>query len=119
MTHRQPTSIRTDTLFPYETHFRSGLALDVKQNGRGCAYPGRLPDVLGILPGISHVAQAQGRPVFVSNDQLLVVLNGAQLIIGINGGGALGSVQIALGLVDVCTDDGRSDRKSTRLNSSH
>src|SRR3546814_15631035 len=98
MIRRPPRSTRTDTLFPYTTLFRSGLGID---NGVG--------DLAG-LPG----NQAAPDRIALRPEVLALVIEALGIAVDNKPKG---------NAIDPCADapvvQGRADRKSTRLNSSH
>src|SRR3546814_15641483 len=99
MIRRPPISTRTDTLFPYTTLFRSLRAF--LGSGKRCSMP-RSPDGSYSLPAGTLVS---------SGDTILVSQHNP----------AMQDIASALGksLDRDGTGGMRSDRKSTRLNSSH
>src|SRR3546814_14557919 len=106
MIRRPPRSTRTDTLFPYTTLFRSGMAGGLEpQLARGGAIE---------QPGFEHaVSDDHGRR---DGQSLPIIGTRAQ---------AAGAVRI-VGDVDAAREhpaaeaiEQEADRKSTRLNSSH
>src|SRR3546814_14748523 len=101
MIRRPPRTTRTDTLFPYTTLFRSGDALLERRLPLGAGARGRDPRGGG-EPGV--VARARGVPP--SRRQRL---DAAPLRPPAGTGGA----------ADVARYAAQTDRKSTRLNSSH
>src|SRR3546814_18565335 len=115
MMRRPPRSTRTDTLFPYTTLFRSSEALLL---GRMMAAIGlNLDELLRLgLPGGVEPDAAGPPPVAIPSARALLLLGDgpSKALLGKAAGQARGTVhQVELG--------GRplSDRKSTRLNSSH
>src|SRR3546814_12974534 len=100
MIRRPPRSTRTDTLFPYTTLFRShGGKLSVSADANLGDATGRLTLDGGTLQ--NTVAFATTRDV----------------VLGAGGGTFL--TDAALNVSGIVSGDGRLDRKSTRLNSSH
>src|SRR5690606_20989454 len=85
----------------YLDHVGAGLLLYIQQDGGLPADPGGLADVLGVVAYRGDVAQPQRGAVGIGQDQVLIVLYGAQLIVGIDGNGTLPAVQVALGLVGI------------------
>ena len=57
--------------------------------------------VLGVVDDVGDVRQAHRRAVAVGDDELAVLVGRAQLVVGVDGGGARRAVEAALGLVDV------------------
>ncbi len=87
----------------------AGLALDVDQHRRQLVGPGQQAAVLGAVDDVGDVLQADRRAVAVGDDQFLVGLGRAQLIVGVEGERPLRPVEAALGLVDVGGGDDRAD----------
>src|SRR3546814_19398907 len=97
MIPRPPISTRTDTLFPYTTLFRSGIAGDAHNVfPRGNTL---LDPAFVILPQIAHTTLL-GR-----------VTQGLLTLVGVNHG--------TQGVIQYEQFVNTRDRKSTRLNSSH
>ena len=91
----------------------AGLALDGEDDGRAEAlFPvGHIGGQTGVLRALlhgGHIFQTQGRAVAVADDGPRVFLGRGQLVVGIDGTGALGPVKAALGVVDVGRSDGRA-----------
>src|SRR3546814_20906734 len=98
MIRRPPISTRTDTLFPYTTLFRSGAEPTGPADGRALQIQGQVAG-----PGADRQREAgapEGRPVAQPHRRR-----------------AAGSAAAAGRLVG--DGQGGTDRKSTRLNSSH
>ena len=96
-------------------HVGARLALHVEDDRRAQlaapAGPGAEPRVLGALDHLRDVDQAHRRAVLVGDDQVLVVVGGEQLVVGVDRVGALRAVEAALGAVGV----GRRDRGAQRV----
>ncbi len=92
-------------------HIGAGLALDIEQNGWCRTQPGRLAQVFGVAYNAGHITQAQCAIVFVGQNQGLVLFRRTELLVGIDGCRALRAIQIALGLVDVGGQNGRTYRR--------
>ena len=96
-------------------HVGARLALDVEDDRRAqlavLAGPGAEARVLGALDHPGDVDQAHRRAVLVGDDQLLVVVGGEQLVVGVDRVRALRPVEAALGAVRV----GRRDRRAQRV----
>src|SRR3546814_11168953 len=101
MIRRPPRSTRTDTVFPYPTLFRSGLAVETFE-------PGWNVELLQVITN--------------PNVALILMLIGIYGLIfefanpGSIGPGVIGAICLLLGLYAL---NQLPDRKSTRLNSSH
>ena len=72
------------------------------------AGPGAELRVLGAVDDARHVDHPHRRAVLVGDDQVLVVVDGDELVVRIDRVGALGTVEAALGAVRV----GRGDRRA-------
>src|SRR3546814_10253865 len=116
MIRRPPRSTRTDTLFPYTTLFRSW-----RRQGQRIAFTNGCFDLLH--PGhISLLQQARS-----AADRLVVGLNSDDSVHRLKGAGrpvqaeaGRAAVLASLAAVDLVIVFGEdTDRKSTRLNSSH
>src|SRR3546814_12348973 len=99
MSRRPLISTRTDTLLPYPTLFRSGVA---------APGPGRRRH---------HAARAVPRPVRPLHAPRAPATPSVLRIVAVGGPVTVSSVPVALAVAELRTA-GR-DRKSTRLNSSH
>src|SRR3546814_12542949 len=95
-----PRSTRTDTLFPYTTLFRSGVAL--RFAARRAAKTGGAIHILALIPPAEFV-QWGGVQATIEEE----AHQRAEALLA----GAAGSLMEETGI--------RPDRKSTRLNSSH
>src|SRR3546814_1098943 len=102
MIRRPPRSTRTDTLFPYTTLFRSGLTQATRNSN----------------DGISIAQTTEGALNEINNNLQRVRELSVQAANGTNSASDLQSIQevITQRLKEI---DRVSDRKSTRLNSSH
>ncbi len=87
-------------------HVGTRLALDVHDHRRLLVRPGAEADVFCTIDHIGHIRDADGRTVLVGNDEVAVFIGRTQLVVGIDGGGARGAVETALGLVDVGVANG-------------
>src|SRR3546814_19148860 len=108
-TRRPPRSTRTDTLFPYTTLFRSGLATTDSPH-----FAGGFLDAGGILRFYHSDGTRYGEAFSDSGGfNILARSTGDDLFLGSKNGISLlgGSAGTSVRL--------RIDRKSTRLNSSH
>src|SRR3546814_11211560 len=94
MRRRPPRSTRTDTLFPYTTLFRSEVT------------PGTADKGTAIAAFMQEAPFSGRRPVFIGDD-----VTDEDGFAAVN---AMGRLSIRVGHPDAPTD-----RKSTRLNSSH
>ncbi len=102
--------LRQQCLHPIRhlNHVGPGLALHVEQHRRLGIGPGSQETVFGAVDNGGDIAEAQRRPVLPGEDQIPVVLYRADLIVGIQHGGAVRAIKAALGLVGVGRGNGRT-----------
>ena len=80
----------------------AGLALDVQDDRRGGVDPGGLLDVLGAVDDRGHVGErARGAVAVGDDDRARSRAAGEELVVGADGPGLPGAVEVALGLVHV------------------
>ena len=96
---------RFDAVYRFN-HVGTGLALDVEDDTWQCIGPSGKSCVLGIINQIRHIVQTNRRACFVGDDQIGILSRRFQLVIGIDGGCARGTVKAALGLVHIGSIDG-------------
>ena len=77
------------------------LSLDIDNHCRVFVHPGRLPDILGIVNDGCHIGEQDRGAVIISDDQRLILLAGEQLVIGAQYRCLSGTVEAALGQVDI------------------
>ena len=63
-------------------------------------------DILHIVHRLAEVADADGRAVFVGDDDVVVIVGGKNLVVRVDGVGLPRAVETAFGRVDVVGDDG-------------
>src|SRR5256886_9166664 len=109
MIRRPPRS----TLFPYTTLFRSPVVADF---GIAKAVVSSRVDGTSTNPGLTHAGLALGTPSYMSPEQAM-----GETVDGRSDIYALGCVlyEMLSGDVPFTGPSAQSDRKSTRLNSSH
>ena len=86
-------------------HVRPWLTLHIEQNGWLAICPGCKSGILGRNDRLSDIGEPQRRIVAVGDDEVHVLIGGLELVIGVDGGGAQGTIERALGLVDVGSRD--------------
>src|SRR3546814_9981786 len=122
MIRRPPRSTRTDTLFPYTTLFRSGLAFYEHRHDDGDVGKMRAA-VIGCVERIGVAAPDAARVLgSLAEDGAHAFAHRAEVDGHVRrvGDGAARAVEDRAGEIEPLADvDRRGDRKSTRLNSSH
>ena len=87
-------------------HVGARLALHVHDDGGRVVHPRGEVRVLGAVDDVGDVREVDRRAVAVGDDDRAVLGGAAQLVVGVDGVGARGAVEAALGLVHVGRGDG-------------
>ena len=77
------------------------LPLHVDEHGRQIVRPGRQTAIFRPVNDVSHVRQPERRAIAVGDDQVLVRGRRPELIVGVQHERPLGTIEVALRLVDV------------------
>ena len=88
---------------------RAGLALDVHKHGGFATHPAGGADIFHVVHGCPEVADADGGTVFVGDDDVLIVIGGKDLVVGVDGIGLAGTVETTFGGVNAALNDGGAD----------
>ncbi len=88
----------------------TGLALHIQHDSRFTIRPGSQPAVFCALIDGRHVGQPHRGAIFITDDQLAIILHGFHLIIGGKGDRAGRAIQAAFRGVNVSIRDGRTYR---------
>ncbi len=78
----------------------AGLALHVEDDGRGLVHPRGLLAVFDAVDDVGDVVEHDGRAVAIGDDDVLVVVAGYKLIVGVDLVILARAVEVALGGVD-------------------
>lgn len=122
--HRQRDGRRQGILQPRQQfldpvhhfdHIGAGLALNIDQHGRCLAEPGGLPVVFDVADHMRNLMEADGRAAAVGHHHLRKLFGAQQLIIGIDGIGAIRSIEASFRLIHVIGTDGGTEILETQV----
>ena len=90
-------------------HIGTGLALHIDDDGVLLIGPSGHANVLWRVAQGGNIFQAKGVAIFIGDDQFGVLFGRAHLVVGVQGGGSLGSIKAALGHVHIGLGNGRTN----------